>query len=93
MGDVPLGGETAKPVTGAVASCNFFDVLQERPALGRPFVEGDCSAPGGNPVTVLSDELWRSQFAADPKIVGKTISLNRTRFVVIGVAASGIQRA
>ena len=87
IGDVPLGGETPKPLMGAAATCNFFDVLQERPALGRPFVEGDCSAPGANPVAVVSDELWRSQFAADPTIVGKTISLNRTKFVVIGVAA------
>jgi predicted permease len=91
VGEVPLGGETAKPVTGAVASCNFFDVLQERPALGRPFVEGDCSAPGANPVAVLSDELWRSQFSADPAILGKTVSLNRTKFAVIGVAASGFR--
>ena len=74
---------------GAAASCNFFEVLQERPALGRPFMEADCIAPGANAVAVVSDELWRSQFAADPKIVGKTISLNRTRFVVIGVTASG----
>jgi predicted permease len=89
--EVPLGGETPKPLMGAATSCNFFEVLQERAALGRPFVEMDCSAPGGNPVAVLSDELWRSQFAADPKIVGKTISLNRTRFVVIGVAAAGFR--
>jgi len=91
VGEVPLGGGNPKPLTGAATSCNFFDVLQERAALGRPFVEMDCSAPGANPVAVLSDELWRSQFAADPNIVGKNISLNRTRFVVIGVAASGFR--
>ena len=91
IGDVPLGGETPKPLMGAATSCNFFDVLQEQPALGRPFVEMDCSAPGANPVAMLSDDLWRSQFAADPKIIGKTISLNRTKFVVIGVAASGFR--
>jgi putative ABC transport system permease protein len=91
IGEVPLGGETPKPLMGAATSCNFFDVLQERSALGRPFVEGDCSAAGANAVAVLSDELWRSQFAADPDIVGKTISLNRTRFVVIGVTASGFR--
>ena len=91
MGEVPLGGETPKPLMGAATSCNFFDVLQERPALGRPLVEVDCSAPGANPVAVLSDELWRSHFAADPKIVGKAISLNRTRFVVIGVAGAGFR--
>ena len=91
IGDVPLGGETPKPLMGASTSCNFFDVLQEHPVLGRPFLETDCSAPGANPVAVVSDELWRIQFAADPNILGKTISLNRTKFTVIGVAASGFR--
>jgi predicted permease len=91
IGEVPLGGETPKPLIGASTSCNFFDVLQEHPTLGRPFLETDCSAPGANPVAVMSDELWRTQFAADPNILGKTISLNRTKFTVIGVAASGFR--
>jgi macrolide transport system ATP-binding/permease protein len=91
IGEVPLGCETPKPLMGAATSCNFFDVLKEHAALGRPFVEMDCSAKGANPVAVVSDELWRTQFAADPNIVGRTISLNRTKFVVIGVAASGFR--
>src|SRR5215467_1130910 len=86
-----LGGENPKQLMGAEASCNFFDVLGERPALGRAFVEEDCRAPGGSPVVVLSDELWRTQFGADPLVVGKSISLNRARFVVIGVAAPGFR--
>src|SRR5262249_9442976 len=81
LGLVPLGGEKPRPLMGAEASCNFFDVLRERPALGREFVEADCSAPGTSPVVVLSDELWRSRFGEDPQIVGTSISLNRTRFV------------
>ena len=89
LGDVPLGGESPKPIAGAETSCNFFDVLGERPALGRLFVDADCHAPGMSPVVVLSEEGWRSRFGADPQIVGKTISLNRTKFVVIGVAARG----
>jgi len=84
-----LGGETPKQLTGAETSCNFFDVLAERPALGRMFVKEDCSAPGASPVVVLSDDLWRTRFGADPKIVGKNISLNRAKFVVIGVTAAG----
>jgi predicted permease len=91
IGEVPLGGEIPKPLIGASASCNFFEVLQERPALGRPFVESDCTASHANPVAVVSDELWRTQFAADPNILGKTISLNRTKFIVIGVAAHGFK--
>jgi predicted permease len=72
---------------GAAASCNYFDVLEEGPGLGRLFVDADCSAPGASAVVVLSDDLWRSRFGADPLIVGKSVSLNRTKFVVIGVAA------
>jgi len=82
-----LGGESPKQLMGAETSCNFFDVLGERPALGRVFVQEDCSAPGASPVVVLSDDLWRSRFGADPSIVGKSVSLNRGKFVVIGVAA------
>ena len=74
---------------GAETSCNFFDVLRERPALGRTFVEEDCGAPGASPVVVLGDELWRSRFGADPLIVGRSVSLNRAKFVVIGVAPRG----
>ena len=84
-----LAGESPLQLAGAETSCNFFDVLGERPALGRSFVEEDCRAPGASPVVVLGDELWRSRFGADPLIVGKSVSLNRAKFVVIGVAAPG----
>jgi macrolide transport system ATP-binding/permease protein len=87
--EATLGGESPKQLMGAETSCNFFDVLGERPALGRTFVEQDCRAPGASPVVVLGDEVWRSQFGADRLIVGKSVSLNRANFVVIGVAEPG----
>lgn len=89
LGEVPLGGERPEQLMGVETSCNFFDVLEERPALGRTFVEDDCRASGASPVVVLSDDLWRSRFGADRQIVNKSISLNRTKFMVIGVAARG----
>lgn len=87
--EATLGGESPKEAIGAETSCNFFDVLGERSALGRTFVDADCSVPGASPVVVLSDDLWRNRFGADPSIVGKTVSLNRAKFVVIGIAARG----
>ncbi|HEV2196393.1 MAG TPA: ABC transporter permease [Candidatus Acidoferrum sp.] len=89
--EATLGGENPKGLMGAETSCNFFDVLGERPALGRAFVEDDCHAPGASVVVVLSDDLWRTRFGGDPLIVGKSVSLNRTKFVVIGVAAPGFR--
>ncbi len=87
--EATLGGESPKQLMGAAASCNYFGVLGGRPALGRVFVDADCSAPGATAVVVLSDDLWRSRFGADPLIVGKSISLNRAKFTVIGIAAAG----
>ena len=89
--EATLGGENPKGLMGAETSCNFFDVLGERPALGRTFVEEDCRAPGASAIVVLSDDLWRTQFGADPLMVGKTVSLNRSKFVVIGIAAPGFR--
>jgi predicted permease len=84
-----LASASPKQLFGAAASCNYFDVLEIAPSTGRAFVDSDCAAPGTNAVVVISDELWRSSFAADPAILGKAIRLNRAAFVVIGVAPPG----
>jgi putative ABC transport system permease protein len=74
---------------GALTSCNYFDVVNEHPAHGRGFVDSDCAAPGGNAVVVVSDKLWRGAFAGDLALMGKRISLNRTKYTVIGIASPG----
>ena len=83
-----LGGAEPRQILTTLASCNYFDVLQVHPALGRTFTEGDCAA-NATPAVVLSDQLWRSVFSADPTIVGRTITLNRAPFLVIGVSPPG----
>src|SRR4030095_8738143 len=65
-----LGGESPQPVSGALVSCNYFDVLNARPSLGRGFQDSDCAAPGESAVVVLSDDFWRSAFRADSSVVG-----------------------
>jgi macrolide transport system ATP-binding/permease protein len=84
-----LAGGNVRPILGTAATCNYFDVLEESPALGRGFAGSDCSSPGANAVVVLSDTLWRTQFAADPALIGKPILLNRMPYTVIGIARPG----
>jgi len=86
-----LGGERPQQIVGTLASGNYFEVLKVRPSLGRGFLDSDCTTPGQNAVVVLSDEFWRSGFGADPSMIGKAIILNRTPFVVIGVAPAGFR--
>lgn len=87
--EATLAGGRMQQLLGALTSCNFFDVLNEHPAQGRGFIDSDCGAAGANPVVVVSNELWRSTFSADPSLVGKTITLNGSSYTVIGVAPAG----
>lgn len=63
---------------------NFFSLLGVRPELGRSFTVAESSADPTN-VVMLSHALWRSEFASDPAIVGKSITLNNAPQTVIGV--------
>ncbi len=87
--DATLAGSSARQILGTVASCNYFDVLEEHPAEGRSFAASDCASPGANAVVVLSNSEWRSQFGADPALIGKAIVLNRTPYTVVGIARPG----
>jgi predicted permease len=84
-----LGGERPQQLLGTLVSCNYFTVLEATPQLGPGFNDSDCAAAGSSPVVVLSNELWRAGFAADPSIVGKSVRLNRTPFIVAGIAPAG----
>ena len=84
-----LAGGKMQQLLGTATSCNYFDVLNERPALGRGFVDSDCATSGDNAVVVVSDQLWRDTFGGDPTLVGKKITLNRMAFTVTGVAPPG----
>jgi predicted permease len=87
-GEATLGGDAPQKILGMLVSCNYFAVLRQPPALGRAFALRDCE-PGADLVVILSHDLWRTAFAADPGIVGRTIQLNRQGVTVAGVAAQG----
>jgi predicted permease len=76
-------GEPAR-VTADKTSANLFDTLGVRPLLGRTFAP-DEDAPGRAHVAILSYRLWRTQFAADPHVVGRTVMLEDAPHQIIGV--------
>jgi predicted permease len=82
---VPLtGGGAARQVHAALMTLSAFEALGVLPELGR-FPTGEEDAPGGAPVALLSHGLWMSQYAADPKIVGRVIDIDGAPREVIGV--------
>ena len=64
---------------------SFFDLLGVPLERGRGFLPHE-DAKGAAKVVVLSDKLWRSQFNADPSIVGKSISMDGNSYAIVGVA-------
>ena len=84
------GGEPQQ-ITGLLVTANYFDVLGVPAAAGRTFFPDEDQKPGGNPVVVLSYDVWARQFGSDPNLMGRTISLNATSYTVIGVAPRGFK--
>ena len=65
----------------------FFDALGVKAAQGRTFLPEE-SQPGREQVVVLKHSFWQQRLGGDPGIVGKTITLNRKPFTVIGVMSA-----
>jgi len=79
-------GGTATSAWDSEVSGNYFDMLGVQPELGRFFHSSDERGTNSAPYLVLSDGYWRSRFAADPRIIGTTVDLNKHQFTIIGVA-------
>ena len=69
---------------GVLVTANFFETLGEMPSIGRPFLPEE-EEPGHNHEVILSYGLWQRRFAADPKVVGKTVQLDGATYDIIGV--------
>jgi putative ABC transport system permease protein len=78
------GNGLPEQVWGGGISAGWFNVLGVRPELGRTF-RAEEDSPSAAPVVLLSDDLWRRKYNADPAILGKNISINGDSFTVIGV--------
>src|SRR5246500_5353022 len=83
------GGAQPERVYIANVSSNYFDVLGVKPMLGRFFLAEEETRPA-IPNVVLSYSLWKTRFAEDPAIVGKSIEIARHPVTVIGVAPEGV---
>ncbi|MEQ1693254.1 MAG: ABC transporter permease, partial [Gemmatimonas sp.] len=78
-------------IDGLFASGAYFEVLRVRPVLGRTFTTDDDRRGGGpdGPVAVISHVLWQSRFGGAPDVIGRTLTLDRVAFTIIGVTPRG----
>jgi predicted permease len=82
-----LGGNNVERINGLMVTDNYFSLLGGGSARGRTFFDKECQTALQCPVAVLSHAFWQRRFGSDASLVGSSITLNRQRFTVFGVAA------
>lgn len=63
----------------------YFRLLDLQPARGRLVGPGDDAAP----VAVVSDHFWRTSFGSDSAVIGRTMTIDRQPFTIIGITPAG----
>jgi putative ABC transport system permease protein len=69
---------------GGLVTPDYFKTLGVLPIAGRLF-SSEEGQPGRDNVAVLREDFWHSQFASDPSILGRTISVNGLKRTIVGI--------
>jgi len=95
--DIAASRQTDRSLTGtnqaamlstAGVSERFFEQLGARAQLGRLLTDQD-QKPSEEQVAVISDTLWRTKFAKDPRLLGRKLILDKQIYTIVGVAERG----
>jgi len=78
----------AERVSMDSCTANFFSLLGVQPFRGRTFLPEDAPQREGATL-VISHALWQRSFAADPKILGQTVSIGGNPKIIVGVLPPG----
>ena len=81
------GQDSAERVSGLLVSGDFFDVVKTKPQLGRLISPEDDRDALGNPVCVISYNLWQRRFGSDSAIAGQRLQINGKPYRILGVTA------
>ncbi len=86
-----LGGASRPERVRALrVTSDYFRLLGVAPAMGREFLREEDRI-GGRDVAILSHALWEREFGANPKVIGRSITLDGAPFTVIGVMPAGFE--
>jgi len=82
----------AERVRAAAVTGDLFGVLGVTALHGRVLAGNEPTAGAGHAPAVISYPLWKTRFASDPAVVGRTITAGIYRLTIVGVAPPGFDR-
>ncbi|MFL5494118.1 MAG: ADOP family duplicated permease [Gemmatimonadales bacterium] len=85
------GGDAPDRLVGSFITAGTLRLLGARASIGRLFTEEETTEGSGQQVTVLSHGVWKTRFGSDPRVLGRTLTLNGRPHVVIGVTTPDFQ--
>jgi putative ABC transport system permease protein len=86
------GGDDPGAINALHITPGMLPMLGVQPLLGRMFA-ADEDRPGNEFVAIIGYGLWQRRFAADPNVLGKTISLSGNVYRIVGVMPKTFQFA
>jgi predicted permease len=69
-----------------LVSGSYFSTLGVNASLGRLINDADDQVSGAHPVAVVSHDWWERRLGGDPAAVGKTVTIDKVAYTIIGVA-------
>ena len=84
-----LNGEPSEPVEVMNVSASLLPMLGVTPYEGRFFTVEEDESPSDS--ALVSFEAWTRRYGARPDIIGQSISINETRYRIVGVVPSGFR--
>jgi len=91
QGNFSLTGENAERISGEWTSARYLSTLGVAPAMGRTFDADGDETYDAPKIVILSDDLWKRRFNADPDILRKAIPIEGTAYRVVGVMPAGFR--
>jgi putative ABC transport system permease protein len=79
-------GRAPEQFFGVYSSANLFQMIGQRPVVGRDFRPED-DRPGAAPTVILGNGLWKNRYGSDPGVIGRSVKVNSLVATVIGVMA------
>jgi putative ABC transport system permease protein len=81
------GGAFPEQLRSGQVSADYFRLFGAPVILGRTF-SAEEDRPHGPQVAVIGEGLWKRRFGGDRNVIGKSISLSGSPYVIVGVVAS-----
>jgi predicted permease len=72
-----------------LASGDYFDTLEIKPAAGKLFTSEVDGVRGASPIAIISYAFWQQHFGLNPAALGQNIQIHNTAFEIVGVTPPG----